>query len=139
MPIAVTARSGPPEDTSADTRVVPLFEGESLSGELQSLVDSGEAKPALRKLAVTHEDGRRVIVAGLGKREELDPEKARVAAAVVASRAKELGTSSLSWDAPEGAAAGDRGGHAARALQVRPLQVGRRRRRRRGPVAGDRG
>ena len=118
----------------------PLFEGESLSGELQSLVDSGEAKPALRKLAVTHEDGRRVIVAGLGKREELDPEKARVAAAVVASRAKELGTSSLSWDAPEGDRRRDRGGDAARALQVRPLQVGRRRRRRRGPsleIAGD--
>ena len=105
MPIAVTARSGPPEQTSADTRVVALFEDESLPGELQSLVDSGEAKPALRKVAVTHEDGRRVIVAGLGKRDELDPEKARVAAATVASRAKELSTSSLSWDAPENTAA----------------------------------
>ena len=104
MPIAVTARSGPPEETSADTRVVALFEDESLPGDLRSLVDSGEAKPALRKVAVTHEDGRRVIVAGLGKREELEPEKARVAAAAVASRAREIGSSSLSWDAPEGTA-----------------------------------
>ncbi len=105
MPIAVTARQGAPEDTAADTRVVGLFEDESLPGELQSLVDSGEAKPGLRKLAVAHEDGRRVIVAGLGQRGELDPEKARVAAAGVAARAKELGTSSLSWDAPPGTAA----------------------------------
>jgi leucyl aminopeptidase len=102
MPISVSARSGAPEETSADTRVVPLFEDESLPGDLQALVDSGEAKPALRKLAVTHEDGRRVIVVGLGKRDELDPEKARVAAAAVAGRARELGAKSLSWDAPDG-------------------------------------
>src|SRR4051794_32965001 len=105
MPIAVSARSGDPGETSADTRVVPLFEGESLPGDLQALVDSGEAKPALRKLAVTHQDGRRVIVVGLGKRDELDPEKARVAAASVAGRARELGAQSLSWDAPDGTAA----------------------------------
>jgi len=105
MPTAVRARSGAPEETSADTRVVPLFEGESLPGDLQALVESGEAKAALRKLAVTHEDDRRVIVVGLGKRDELDPEKARVAAAAVAGRARELGAASLSWDAPEGTAA----------------------------------
>ncbi len=104
MRIAVSARSGAPEETSADTRVVPLFEDESLPGDLQALVDSGEAKPGLRKLAVTHEDGRRVIVVGLGKRDELDPEKARVAAAAVAGRARELGAKSLSWEAPEGTA-----------------------------------
>jgi len=105
MPTAVRARSGAPEETSADTRVVPLFEGESLPGDLQALVESGEAKAALRKLAVTHEDDRRVIVVGLGKRDELDPEKARVAAAAVAGRARELGGASLSWHAPEGTAA----------------------------------
>jgi leucyl aminopeptidase len=105
MPISVSARSGAPGGTNADTRVVPLFEEEPLSGDLQPLVDSGEAKPALRKLAVTHEDGRRVIVVGLGKRDELDPEKARVAAAAVAGRARELGAKSLSWDAPDGTAA----------------------------------
>ena len=105
MPISVSARSGAPEDTSADTRVVALFEDESLPGELQALLDSGEAKPGLRKLAVAHEDRRRVIVVGLGKRDELDPEQARTAAAAVAGRARELGTKSLSWDAPDGTAA----------------------------------
>jgi leucyl aminopeptidase len=108
--IAVTAREGAPEDTAADTRVVPLFEGESLPDErLQRLVELGEAKPGLKKIAVAHEDApgggqRRVLIAGLGKRDELDPEKARVAAAAAAGRAKELGAVSLSWAAPEGVA-----------------------------------
>ena len=110
----VTARSGPPEETAADTRVVGLFENESLSDPaLQRLVELGEAKPGLKKVAVAHEDApgggqRRVLIAGLGKRDELDAERARVAAAAAAGRAKELGAVSLSWAAPagEGVAAG---------------------------------
>src|SRR3954452_3714198 len=96
--ISVSARQGAPEETSADTRVVGLFEGESPpAGVAAQLADSGEAKPKLRAVAVGHEDGRRVIVAGLGKRDELDAEKARIVAAVVAQRARELGARSLSW------------------------------------------
>jgi leucyl aminopeptidase len=102
-PIAVSARSGAPEETSADTRVIGLFDGESLpEGPLRALSDSGEASGKLRKLAVTHEDGRRVIVTGLGKRDEFDAESARVAAAVAAGRARELSAKSLSWAAPDG-------------------------------------
>ena len=108
--ITVSARSGAPEETAADTRVVALFEGEKLAeAHLQELVDLGEAKAGLRKVASDHEDApgggrRRVLIAGLGKREELNPEKARVAAAAVAGRAKELGSVSLSWAAPDGVA-----------------------------------
>ena len=105
-PIAVSARSGAPEQTDADPRVVGLFEGESL-GEpaLQALVDSGEAKSGNGKVAVIHDGGKRVLIAGLGKREELDGEAARFAASAVAARARELGTKSLSWAAPDGVAA----------------------------------
>jgi leucyl aminopeptidase len=104
----VTARRGAPEETAADTRVVGLFENESLADPaLQRLVELGEAKPGLKKVAVAHEDApgggqRRVLIAGLGKREEFDAERARVAAAVAAARAKELGAVSLSWAAPAG-------------------------------------
>jgi leucyl aminopeptidase len=99
--IAVSARSGPAAETDADTRVVGVLEGEQLAEpELQALVDSGEAKAALRKVAVTHAGGKRVILAGLGKRDELDPERARVAASVAAGRARELGARSVSWAAP---------------------------------------
>jgi len=107
-PITVIARSGPPEDTAADTRVVGVFEDETLpDAALQRLIDLGEAKRALRKIAVAHEDApgggqRRVLIAGLGKREEFGAEQARVAAAAAAARAKELGAVSLSWAAPPG-------------------------------------
>jgi leucyl aminopeptidase len=105
--IAVTVRPGAPEETAADTRVLGLFDGEHLpERELQQLVELGEAKPGLRKVAVTHEEApgggsRRVLIAGLGKREEFDGEAARVAAAAVAARARELGAVSLSWALPD--------------------------------------
>jgi len=100
--IAVSARRGAPEEATADTRVVGFFEGDALEGAAAALVASGEAKPALKKLALTHEDGRRLLIVGLGKREDLDAERTRVAAAAVAARVKELGCSSLSWAAPDG-------------------------------------
>src|SRR3954451_21159785 len=106
--ISVTARTGAPEETTADTRVVGLFEGESPpAGAVAELVEAGEAKSGLRKVAVAHEDApgggrRRVIAVGLGKRDELDAEKARVAAGAAAQRARELGARSLSWSAPSG-------------------------------------
>ena len=108
--ITVNARDGAPQETAADTRVLGLFDGEKLAEpELQQLVDLGEAKPGLGKVAVTHEDApgggrRRVLIAGLGKRDDFDAEKARVAAAAVAGRAKELGAVSLSWALPDDAA-----------------------------------
>jgi len=107
----VTVRRGALQETAADTRVVGLFEGEPLAEpELQELVDRGEAKATVKKVAVSHEAApgggqlRRVLIAGLGKRDELNPEKTRVAASAVAARAKELGAASLSWAAPEGMA-----------------------------------
>jgi leucyl aminopeptidase len=94
-----------PVTTGADTIAIGLFEGEGIAhdvdgGALQALVDSGEARPALRKLAVAHAGGNRFVLAGLGKRKEFDPERARVAAATVLGRAKELGTRVLAWELP---------------------------------------
>src|SRR5918995_1253473 len=109
-PITVSARSGAPEETAADTRVVGVFEDEKLTDPaLQRLIDLGEAKRALKKVALAHEDApgggqRRVLIAGLGKRDEFGAEQARVAAAAAAARAKELGAVSLSWAAPQGEA-----------------------------------
>jgi len=104
--IEVTFRSGLARETRADTRAVGLFEGDEPDDPAaRELVDSGEARPAPRKVAVTHEDAsdgarRRVIVVGLGKRSELDPERVRVAASTVCKRAGELGSRSLSWELP---------------------------------------
>src|SRR4051794_6279713 len=87
----------------ADTRIVPIFEGESLEGPLQSLIDSGEAKPGPKKTAVFHEGDQRVILVGAGKRAEADAERFRVAAAAAAARAKELGSRAIAWEVPDGA------------------------------------
>jgi leucyl aminopeptidase len=91
---------------SADARVVPVFEDESLDGPLQSLVESGEAKAAPKKTAVFHQDGTRVILVGAGKRATADDERFRVAAAAAAARAKELGSKSLAWEVPDGGTTG---------------------------------
>jgi leucyl aminopeptidase len=107
-PITVSARPGAPEETAADTRVVGVFEGDSLGDPaLQRLIELGEAKRGLKKVAVAHEDApgggqRRVLIAGLGERDKFGPEQARVAAAAAAGRAKELGAVSLSWASPGG-------------------------------------
>jgi leucyl aminopeptidase len=93
-----------PPDTGADTIAVGVFEGEPIAhdvdGALQALVDSGEARAGLRKVAVAHAGGRRYVLAGLGKRDEFDAERARVAAAAVVGRARELGTQALCWEVP---------------------------------------
>jgi leucyl aminopeptidase len=100
----VIATTDAPPSTGADTIVVGVFEDEEIKhdhdGVLQALVDAGEAKRGLRKLAVTHGGGRRYIVAGLGARSDFDPERARIAAAGALGRAKELGATTLCWEVP---------------------------------------
>ena len=108
-PMEVEATTARPEDTGADTVVVGLFEGGTLEGPAAGLVESGEARGGYRKLAMTHVDGRRWIVVGLGRREEFDAERARGASAVAVGRAREAGSRSLCW-APTGDVAGEAAG-----------------------------
>jgi len=100
----VSSTTQAPPETRADTVAVGVFEGKAIShdvdGVLQGLVDSGEARAGLRKLAVAHAGGRRYILVGLGKRDDFDAERARVAAAAVVGRAKEIGTHVLCWELP---------------------------------------
>ena len=101
----VEASTAAPPETGADTIAIGIFEGEAIAhdvegGALQALVDSGEARPKLRKVAVVHAGGRRFVLAGLGNREQFTAEHARVAAAAVAGRARELGARTLCWELP---------------------------------------
>jgi leucyl aminopeptidase len=100
----VSSTTQAPPETGADTIAVGVFEGKAIShdvdGVLQGLVDAGEARAGLRKLAVAHAGGKRYILAGLGKRDDFDAERARVAAAAVPARARELGTKTLCWEVP---------------------------------------
>ncbi len=101
----ITATTSAPLDTGADTIVIGLLEGEGVphdleGGELTALIEAGEAKTTRNHLAVTHQAGARWILVGLGARDDLTAERARVAAAKVVGRAKELGTSALCWEIP---------------------------------------
>jgi leucyl aminopeptidase len=101
----VAATTDDPPDTAADTVAVGVFEGKDVAHDLegaplQALLDSGEAKRAFKRLAVTHAAGKRWILVGLGARDAFDAERARVAAAVVLGRAQELGAQVLCWELP---------------------------------------
>src|ERR687890_163789 len=101
----VRATTEAPAATGADTIAVGVFEDEGVAhdlpgGELAALLDAGEAKRSFKHLAVWHAEGRRWVLVGLGAREGFSAERARVAAAVVAGRAKELGSRVLCWEVP---------------------------------------
>ncbi len=104
-PLRTSATTDAPIDTAADTVALGVFDGKRIphdlpGGPLQALLDAGEARTAPRALAHTHAGGKRWILVGLGSRETIEPEDARVAAAVVQDRARELGTRSLCWELP---------------------------------------
>lgn len=100
--ITVTARTGDPAETAADTRVIGLLDAVDCPVEpVARLVESGELKSSFRHVGVAHAHGTRYIAVGLGKADDFTPERARVAAAVAVGRASEIGAKSISWQLPE--------------------------------------
>jgi leucyl aminopeptidase len=105
--IEVSARKGEQAETTADTRVVGIFDGvDAAVDTIAKLVESGEIKSSYKSTGVAHSHGARYVTVGLGKSEDFTAERARVAGAVATSRAAELGAKSISWLLPsEGDAA----------------------------------
>jgi leucyl aminopeptidase len=105
--VRVTTSTEAPQASDADTVALALFDGEQAPtgapGEVAELISSGEARHSFKSLAVTHAQGKRWLTVGLGKREDLTPERARVAAAKALERAKEFSTRTLCWQLPAGA------------------------------------
>ena len=97
-----------PGDVEPETLALTLPEGEStprpvderLTGRLQQLADDGELKGVLGKTVVLHTNGesstRRVVVAGVGKRDEVDADAIRTAASAVVRRLGDVG-GTLAW------------------------------------------
>jgi leucyl aminopeptidase len=104
----ISAISQPARTVDADTIVVGIFAGEEppqdSPAELEALLSSGEARRSFKALALTHVDGRRWLTVGLGSREDFSAERARLAAAAVSTRAREISASTLCWELPEGTA-----------------------------------
>jgi leucyl aminopeptidase len=101
----VSATTDVPLDTTADTIAVGVFRDEGVAhdlpgGLLSALLESGEAGRECGRLAVTHAEGRRWLLVGLGARAEFDGRRAREAAASALARATELRTGTLCWEVP---------------------------------------
>jgi leucyl aminopeptidase len=102
MQISATTQAA--STTDADTIAVGVFDGESAASgsptQLGELLDSGEARRSFKSLALTHAEGKRWLLVGLGARADFTAERARVAASVACVRAKELSTRALCWQSP---------------------------------------
>jgi leucyl aminopeptidase len=101
----VSTTTDGPLETPADTIAIGVFQGEGIAHDppghpLEALLSSGEASEEAGRLAVTHHDGRRLILVGLGERDRFDGEQARIAAGRATARALELRASILCWEVP---------------------------------------
>jgi leucyl aminopeptidase len=91
-----------PAAAEASLLVAGLYEDGALPAELAAAPGAGDAKGGFQKLALLHpEQPARVLVVGLGKREESDVERLRLAAAVAAKEAAKLEAGTLAWWLPD--------------------------------------
>jgi leucyl aminopeptidase len=89
-------------DAGADLLVFGLVEGGTLPSPVAGANGAAVTKSNFKRTALLRPDGAPpVLVVGLGKRDDVDPEKLRVAAALAAKEAKRLEARSLAWALPE--------------------------------------
>jgi leucyl aminopeptidase len=102
----ITATAETAGTTDADTIILGIFEDAGATPEspaaVGELLESGEARGSFKALALTHAQGKRWLLVGLGARKDFTPERARVAAALARTRARELAASTLCWQLPAG-------------------------------------
>jgi len=109
----VEIRQGELSEAGAEFAVAGLYEGDSLPPQLAGVAGAADAKGGFEKRLLLHLDGGAPLLAiGLGKREEADAERLRVAAALAAKEAGRLEAGSIAWALPES----DDGGATAEAL-----------------------
>lgn len=111
-PVELEAVSAGLEELDTDLVALALADGDELPEAIRDAPGAAEARPAFKKLALVY-PGRpaRVLVAGAGAPDDIDLERLRVLAALVARRAGAVEAKSLAWavgddpDAAERAAA----------------------------------
>jgi leucyl aminopeptidase len=91
-----------PEAESSDGEIARI--DETLGGAIATLVSQGEIKGKLNEITVVHSLGRlladRVVIAGLGKRAELTPDRVRGAVAEVCRHLQRKGVSTATTGVP---------------------------------------
>lgn len=107
--LRVSSTTQPAAASDADTLALGLFARDGAGepalpadapAELAALISSGEARGSSGSLALAHVDGRRWLLVGLGAQADFSAEKARVAAARVRERARDLACRRLCWLTP---------------------------------------
>jgi Leucyl aminopeptidase len=89
-------------EVDTDLVAVGLYDDGALPSEIAAAPGAADAKGKFKKLSPLYpESPGRVIIVGLGKREEMDAERARVVAALAAREAGRIEASSLAWALPE--------------------------------------
>jgi leucyl aminopeptidase len=100
--VRVAVIETPLVEVEADLLAVMLFEDEDLPEPLAGAPGADDAKGGYRKTALVHpESPARALVVGLGERDEFEPERARVAAAIAAKQASSLQADSLALAPPD--------------------------------------
>jgi leucyl aminopeptidase len=100
--VKVEVTQASPLETGADLLAIGLHEGEELPGELAGSAGAGDVKGGFKKLSVLHPGApARALVVGLGKRDDMDAERARVAGALAAKEAGRLEATSIAWLPPD--------------------------------------
>ena len=107
MQVEVTEQ--PFDAVEADLHVVGITEGQDVDAAYRELPGAGDVKTGLRKVTLLRPDStRRLLVVGLGKREELDAERLRIAAAGGVEQAALYEATTIAWALPDPAGtAGD--------------------------------
>jgi leucyl aminopeptidase len=91
-----------PGEAGAELIAVGLLEGEDLLPEVAGRAGAAQARNGFKKTSLLHSDeAPPVLVIGLGRREEIDPERLRVVAALAAKEAERLEAASIAWAPPE--------------------------------------
>jgi leucyl aminopeptidase len=100
--VRVELTDKPLAEVEADLLAVMLFEDEELPEPLAGAPGAEDVKGGFRKTALLHpEKPGRALVVGLGERDDFEPERARVAAALAARQASSLEATSLALAPPD--------------------------------------
>jgi leucyl aminopeptidase len=105
-PVKVSIDSSAASSSPAGLLCIGLFDGDELPEWLADAPGAGDVRTAFKKLTVLRPAGDdnppRVLAVGLGKRDDFDPERARVAASFGVRQASRYEIEALGWEVPGG-------------------------------------
>jgi leucyl aminopeptidase len=100
MRVEVTGK--PFAEVDADLHAIGLFDGERLPDPYADQPGAGDVRSAFRKLTLLRAEApQRLLVVGLGAREELEAERLRVAAALAVSEGGRYEARAIAWALPD--------------------------------------